>query len=148
MAPIGKESVDKIRRDHEHMLQLIERIQSLCDQRDKIDVCTGCHSSQQSVCHSNVEQLIRAFVEATLKHNLIESMFMEGIVPSAHRMAHNKAHMEIAQQLKEIRVVFSKDGDGIHAIEGVDRVQKTLLAHFIEYDQQLETLLTPALANS
>ncbi len=37
---------------------------------------------------------------------------------------------------------------GEQAIEGVDRVQKTLFAHFIEHDQQLEACLTAAVANS
>ena len=39
----------------------------------------------------SVAQQIRGFVEMTLKHNLIESMYMEGIVPPAHRIAHNQA---------------------------------------------------------
>jgi hemerythrin len=84
----------------------------------------------------------------TLKHNLIESMYMEGIVPSAHRIAHNQAHMDIAQQLKEIRVVFSGDGNGIQAIEGIDRVRQTLLTHFQEHDQQLENYLAAAVASN
>ena len=141
MAPIRENAVEKMRRDHEHMLQLIQRIQGQCDQRERIDDCNDCHSAQRTVCHGNVEQLIRAFVEATLKHNLIESMFMEDVVPPEHRIAHNRAHMDIARQLKEIRVVFTSDGNGILAIEGVERVQQTLIEHFREYDQQLEAYL-------
>lgn len=148
MPPIRDQAIEKMRRDHEHMLQLIQRIQAQCNQRDQIDNCNDCHSSKRTVCHGNIEQQIRAFVEMTLKHNLIESMYMEGIVPSAHRIAHNQAHMDIAQQLKEIRVVFSGDGNGIQAIEGIDRVQQTLLNHFREHDQQLEAYLAAAVASN
>ena len=142
MPPVGEQAVEKMRRDHEHMLQSIQRIQAQCDQRDRIDNCNDCHSSQRTVCHGNIEQQIRGFVEMTLKHNLIESMYMEGIVPPAHRIAHNQAHMDIAQQLKEIRVVFSGDGNGIQAIEGIDRVRQTLIEHFRDHDQKLEAYLS------
>ena len=63
---------------------------------------------------------------------------------AAHRIAHNQAHMEIAQQLKAIRVVFSEDGNCVRAIEGIDRIHQTLQAHFTDYDQQLEAYLLEA----
>lgn len=146
MPPIREQAIEKMRRDHELMLQLIERILAQCNQREQIDNCNDCHSSQRGVCHGNIEQQIRAFVEITLKHNLLESMYMEDVVPSEHRIAHNTAHLEIARQLREIRVVFSGDGNGILAIEGIERVRDSLLAHFTEHDQQLETYLTAAIA--
>lgn len=148
MSPIREQAVDKMRRDHEHMLQLIERIQSQCNQRERLDNCNDCQASQRGVCHGNIEQMIRTFVEMTLKHNLVESMFMEDIVPPAHRIAHNQAHMAIAQQLKEIRVVFAEDGNGIRAIEGIDRVRDTLFAHFREHDQQLEDYLAASVVGT
>ena len=40
--------------------------------------------------------------------------------------------------------MFSGDGNGIQAIEGIDRVQQTLLTHFQEHDLQLETYLAAA----
>lgn len=147
MPPIREQAIEKMRRDHGHMLQLIERIQAQCDQRDRLDNCKDCHSSQRGVCHGNIEQMIRSFVEMTLKHNLIESMYMDEIVPTAHRIAHNQAHMDIAQQLKEIRVVFSGDGNGIQAIEGIDRIRETLFAHFKEHDEKLEGYLAAAVAS-
>jgi len=147
MPPISEQAVEKMRRDHEQMLQLIERIEAQCNQRDRLDNCNDCHSSQRGVCHGNIEQMIRSFVEITLKHNLVESIYMDGMVPTAHRIAHNQAHMDIAQQLKEIRVVFSGDGNGIQAIEGIDRVRETLFAHFKEHDQQLEGYLAAAVAS-
>jgi hypothetical protein len=109
---------------------LIERIVSYCDQRDRLASCNDCQSTQHTVCHGNIELLIRAFVEMTLKHNLVESMYMDEIVPSEHRIAHNQAHMDIAQQLKEIRLVFTADGNGIQAIEGIDRVRQTLIGMY------------------
>lgn len=144
MPSIREQAAEKMRRDHELMLQLIERILALCDQREQIDSCNDCHSSQRGICHSNIEQLIRAFVEITLKHNLVESMYMDDFIPSEHRIAHNAAHMEIARQLREIRVVFSGDGNGIVAIEGIERVRDSLFAHFKEHDQQLEAYLAAA----
>jgi len=124
------------------MLELIQRIVAHCDQREQIVSCNVCNSGQKLVCHGNIEQLIRTFVEMTLKHNLVESMFMEEIAPTEHRIAHNQAHMDIARQLKEIRVVFFADGNGIKAIEGIDRVRQTLTEHFRDHDQQLEAYLT------
>ncbi len=141
---MGEEAVDRIRRDHEHMLHLIERIRSECTERGKIDNCSACGANHKGVCHGNIEQMIRAFVETTLKHNLIELMFMEDRVPSAHRLAHNQAHMDIAQQLKAIRVVLSEDGNCILAIEGIDRIHQTLLEHFKDHDLQLEAYLIEA----
>ncbi|MCG2576574.1 hypothetical protein LZ012_06140 [Dechloromonas sp. XY25] len=148
MPSIREQAIETMRRDHEHLLQLIDRIQSMCDQRDRLDNCNDCHASQRGICSGNIEQTIRAFVETTLKHNVIELMFMEGIVPAAHRIAHNQAHMAIAEQLKEIRVVFAKDGNGIHAIEGIERVRETLFAHFQEHDRQLEDYLGAAVAGA
>lgn len=146
--PAGREeSIERMRRDHEHMLGLIERIVAYCDQRDQLDNCNDCQSTQHTVCHGNIELLVRAFVEMTLKHNLIESMYMEEVVPSEHRIAHNQAHMDIAQQLKEIRLVFSADGNGIQAIEGIDRVRQTLIGHFKDHDQQLEAYLSATTAS-
>lgn len=144
MPTMGEEAVERIRRDHEHMLQLIDRIRAECTERGRIDDCGDCSQSRQGVCHGNIEQMIRAFVETTLKHNLIELMFMEDRVPSAHRLAHNQAHMDFAQQLKAIRVVFSEDRNCVLAIEGIDQVHQTLLAHFKDYDQQLEAYLIEA----
>lgn len=148
MPTMGEEAVARIRRDHEHMLHLIDRIRSECTERGKIDNCNDCGASHKVVCHGNIEQMIRSFVETTLKHNLIELMFMEDRVPSAHRLAHNQAHMDIAQQLKAIRVVFSEDGNCVLAIEGIDHIHQTLLEHFKDYDQQLEAYLVEAALTS
>lgn len=145
MSAMREQDVEKIRRDHDHMLGLIERIKAECTQRERVDNCNACQPNIRVVCRGNIEQLIKSFVEVTLKHNLIESMYMEDGVPPAHRVAHNRAHLVIAEQLKAIRVVFAEDGNGILAIEGVDRALATLMAHFKDYDQDLEGyLLAPA----
>lgn len=144
MPTVGEESVERIRRDHAHMLHLIDRIRAECTERGNIATCNECTASHQGVCHGNIEQMIRAFVETTLKHNLIELMFMEDRVPAAHRIAHNQAHMDIAQQLKAIRVVFAEDSDCLLAIEGIDHVHQTLLSHFREFDEKLEAYLVEA----
>lgn len=141
MAPVEESAVERIRRDHERMMDLIERIRAECNQRDKIRDCNDCAPNRRGVCNGNIELMIRTFVETTLKHNVIESMFMEETTPADHRLAHNKAHMEIALQLQAIRVVFAEGGNGILAIEGIDRVHQTLLDHFRDYDQKLESYL-------
>jgi hemerythrin len=96
------------------------------------------------VCQGNIEQLIRTFVEITLKHNMIESLYMEDGVPSAHRIAHNQAHLAMAEQMKSIRVVLSEDRNCVLAIEGIDQVLETLKRRFEEYDQLLESYLLMA----
>ena len=136
------QDVEKIRRDHQHMLELISRIQAECTQREKVNNCNACDTSLRQLCHGNIEALIKNFVDVTLKHNLIESIYMmEEGVPPEHRIAHNRAHMEISLQLKEIRVVFTRDGNCILAIEGVDQALASLLRHFKDFDEQLENYL-------
>jgi len=141
MPPIREDAVEKIRRDHEYMLELIRRIISACTESNAVENCNSCELNQRQVCRGNIEQQIKAFVDVTLKHNLIESLFMEEGVPQAHRVAHNKAHMDIAEQMKSIRVVLSEDGNCVLAIEGIDQIFRTLSTHFTEFDQQLECYL-------
>lgn len=126
------------------MNELMQRIKTACSQVGKVNNCNDCLPARRDVCQGNIEQLIRQFVEVALKHNLIESMYMENGVPQSHRVAHNKAHMGIAEQLKSIRVIYAEDGNGILAIEGIDRALRVLQAHISEYDQQLECYLLAA----
>lgn len=126
------------------MLEMVQRIKSLCTQSNEVDNCNRCQLDQRQACQGSIEQLIRTFVEFTLKHNLIESLYMEDGAPIAHRIAHNQAHLLLAEQMKAIRVVLSEDGNCILAIEGIDRIREALQAHFAEYDQQLEGYLLPA----
>jgi hemerythrin len=142
MQLICDEAVDRMHRDHDYMLDLIRRIKASCDRSDKIANCRDCGSNHREFCHSNIEQLVRAFVEATLKHNAIESLYMAKNVPKTHRIAHNNAHLAIAEQLRAIRVVFSEDGNCVQAIHGIDEVLQTLQSHFQEFDRHLESYLT------
>lgn len=145
MLQIPAGAVEKIRRDHDYLIEQVHRIKGLCTESDSRENCLSCPGGRRNVCQGNVEQLILNFVEMTLKHNLIESVYMEEGVPKAHRIAHMAAHVEIAEQLKSIRVIFSEDGNCVLAIEGIDRVMGTLLSHFEEFDLPLESyLLTPA----
>ena len=145
MTPIREEAAGRMRRDHDAMIDLIRRIKASCTEVGIVTNCNHCQPDRRQVCHSGVEQLIRAFVEVTLKHNVMESLYMEDCVPALHRQAHNQAHMTIAEQLKAIRVVLSGDGNCVLAIEGIDQVLSSLQAHFTEFDQQLESyLLEPA----
>lgn len=143
--PRQQQAVEKLRRDHAYMIELIQRIQASCTQVGSIDDCRQCAPTPRHACHSKIDYLIRAFVEVTSKHNLTESIYMAEGVPAAHRIAHNQAHMAIAEELKALRVVFSEDGNCVLAIEGIDQVLQSLQAHFKDFDQQLEDyLLAPA----
>jgi hemerythrin len=144
MLLIREEAVARMRRDHAGMIELIRRIQGACTQPAAVDNCNHCPSSQRELCGSEIEQLLRAFVEATLKHNVIESLYMEQGVPAAHRQAHNRAHQRIAERLKTIRVVLAGDGNCVLAVNGIDEVLAELLAHFSEFDEQLERYLLTA----
>ena len=145
MSAMREQDVERMRRDHDLILGLITRIKSECTLRESAENCHACQPNLRVVCRGNIEQLIKSFVEMTLKHNLIESMYMEDGVPQAHRAAHNRAHMEIAEQLKAIRVIYSADGNGIQAINGVEQALASLTTHFKDFDQDLESyLLAPA----
>ncbi len=126
------------------MIKLANRIKALCTQSDEVSNCNSCDRGKFQVCRGNIDQQIRSFVEFTLKHNLIESLYMTDVVPKAHRIAHTQAHLSIAQKMKSIRAVFSEDGNCILAIEGIDHVLESLLAHIEEFDQPLEQYLLTA----
>jgi hemerythrin len=144
MRAMHMESVEKIRRDHDHMLEMIERIKSECTQTTRTGSCNDCQPTVRHVCHASIDQLIRSFVEFTLRHNLVEAAYMADTVPAAHRIAHNRAHLDLACQLKAIRVIFSEDGNCVLAIEGIDQALQSLLAHFEEFDRPLEAYLLDA----
>lgn len=144
MPPLHQAAIEKIRRDHAYMNELMERIKSTCTEVGSIDNCDNCRPERRNLCRGSIEHLIRQFVEFALKHNLVESMYMENNVPQSHRIAHNRAHMGIAELLKSIRVVYADDGNGILAIEGVDKALRVLQAHIEEFDQQLECYLLGA----
>lgn len=141
MPMIQEEAVERMRRDHACMIELISRIKATCTQVHVLDNCNQCQSGRRQVCHAEVRQLVAAFVETTLKHNVLESLYMDGRVPKAHRQAHNQAHMAIAEQVKTIRIVLSEDGNCVLAIAGIDEVLAGLAAHFNEFDRQLEDYL-------
>lgn len=142
MPLISEEAVERMQRDHQKMIAAIERIRATCTLTDVVpDGCNVCPPGQQQLCRGNIEQQIRNFIETTLKHNLMESLYMEQGVPAAHRAAHNRAHLAIAEQLKAIRVVLSEDGNCVLAITGVERVLSTLQEHIASFDEQLEAYL-------
>lgn len=144
MAAEDHDFIPKMRRDHDSLLQMIDRILAMCDRTGDLEHCTGCDAGRRVVCGGNIEQSIRVFVETTLMHNLFESALMKDHVPHDHRVAHQKAHIDIAEQLKGIRTVFARDGNGIVAIHGIDRVRDSLVSHFEEYDLLLEQFIAAA----
>ena len=133
--------VIKLRSDHAFMVELMERIKALCSGGDTVENCYGCASNHRALCHENIDQLVKSFVDVTLRHNLVESACMQNSVPREHRIAHNRAHMEIAEQMKAIRLIFKQNGDGVTAIVGISEVFKTLSNHLTEFDSQLEQYL-------
>ena len=135
------ETVERMHRDHAHLVDMVARIKGLCGKTTPQKNCLACPQVERSVCQGNVEQLILSFVEMTLKHQLVESVHMQNKVPDSHRFAHIESHSLIAEQLKKIRAVFSDDGNCIVAIEGIDHALDSLLAHIKEFDQPFENYL-------
>lgn len=138
---LREEAIERMHRDHACMIDLIQRIKASCTQNGQVDSCHHCESNHRQMCHANIAQLVKTFVEVTLKHNVIESLYMQDGVPAQHRIAHNKAHLNIAEKLQAIRIIFSADGNCVLAIHGIDDVLSTLQNHFTEYDQQLESYM-------
>ena len=136
--------VAKLRQDHEYMMELMGEIRALCVRAEPIENCTICPVSQRALCGSNIEQSIRVFIEVTLRHNLIESACMDINVPRAHRIAHNLAHIEMAEQMETIRRAFVASGNGAVAVESIVALLDTLATHFAEYDLPLEKYLLAA----
>jgi hypothetical protein len=136
--------VAKLRQDHEYMIELMEEIRRLCIRGESSENCSACPVSQRVVCGSNIEQAIRAFIEITLRHNLIESACMDRHVPTAHRVAHNLAHIEIAEQLEAIRRAFKASGNGAIAVSDISALLDAQVAHFADYDTPLENYLLAA----
>ncbi|QID17976.1 hypothetical protein G3580_10185 [Nitrogeniibacter mangrovi] len=141
---ISENTLAKLHADHAYMDALIRQIAGLCVSRGAVDSCDQCRPNRRTLCRSNVEQLIHTFVQVTLKHNLLESQCMEDEVPAEHRIAHNRAHARIGEQLQQLRAIFADDGNSLVAIEGIDRVQAALDDHLIEFDEALEAYLKAA----
>lgn len=144
MSDDQEQIVIKLRNDHKFMVELMERIKALCAQGETVQGCHACLPGQRSLCHENLDQLIKTFVDVTLRHNLVESACMDNKVPREHRVEHNRAHLKIADQMKAIRLVFKGNGDGVVAIEGIATVFETLSQHLSEFDAPLERYLLTA----
>lgn len=136
--------VAKLRQDHEYMDELMAQIRRLCLHGEGAENCAGCTVSQRTLCTSDIVQSIRSFVDVTLRHNLIESACMADHVPRDHRVAHNRAHIAIAQQLEGIRRSFSESGNGVVAVAELAALFATLDAHLDEFDHPLEAYLLAA----
>lgn len=136
--------VAKLRQDHAYLIELMEEIRGLCDRGEPDRSCTACPVSRRTICGSNIEQSIRTFIEITLRHNLIEAACMDINVPRAHRIAHNLAHIEMADQMEAIRRAFEASGNGAVAVEEIGALLDTQANHFVEYDLPLEKYLLAA----
>lgn len=136
--------VAKLRQDHDYMVGLMAQIRRLCMHGDGAENCNCCTVGQRTMCNSEIVQSIRTFVDVALRHNLIESACMADHVPRDHRVAHNRAHIAIAQQLEGIRQTFSESGNGVVAVAELAALFDVLSAHIDEFDHQLEQYLLAA----
>ncbi len=143
MMSIREDAAARLRRDHEYMIELAQRIAASCSQKEK-GSCSDCNSDLRQVCNGNVDQLIRTLVETTQKHSIYESLLMQDGVPLAHRLAHKQAHTDLVGKMQAIRLVFDQQGDCIVAIDGIEAVLKTLLSHHEDFDRPLEGYLFAA----
>jgi hypothetical protein len=136
--------VAKLRQDHEYMEDLMAQLRHLCLHGDGAANCSGCTVGQRTLCTSDIVQSIRTFVDVTLRHNLIESACMADHVPRDHRVAHNRAHIAIAEQLEGIRQGFGESGNGVVAVAALVALFDSLAAHIEEFDHELEQYLLAA----
>lgn len=146
MNMVPEHALEKIRRDHDYLFELMARLDAVCKLREEEINCRRCGTDRRIVCQGNVQQLVQTFTETTLKHHAVEAFYMADTAPPGHRTAHVRAHMEIAERLKAIRVEFSEDGNCITAIDGIEQAVAAIRAHIDEFDAPLEHfLLNPAL---
>ncbi len=136
--------VTKLREDHAYLHELMAQISTLCERDEQVAGCKACSPQRQTNCISNIEHLIRTFIEATLHHNMLESACMQDLVPREHRLAHNQDHLLIAERLKAVRMDFRQTGNGIAAIDDIAGVMNMLAAHIDQFDQPLEGYLLAA----
>jgi hypothetical protein len=141
MHQIPEHAIDKIHRDHAYLAELTERIRAVCTKRDEQINCRTCGGDTRVVCQGNVHLLVQSFIEAVLKHHAVESLYMVEAVPADQRIAHVRSHMAIAEQLKNIRVVFSADGNCVTAIDGIDQAFAAIQDHIREFDTPMEHFL-------
>jgi hemerythrin len=141
MNMVPEHAVEKIRRDHDYLFELMARLEAVCAKRDEEINCRSCGGEVRAVCQGNVSELIQTFTELTLKHHAVEAFYMSDAAPQEHRTAHLKAHIRIAEQLKAIRVQFSDDGNSVTAIDGVEQTVAMIRAHIDEFDRPLEEFL-------
>ena len=134
----------KLHEDHAYLQALMAQISALCDRGDLTTGCNGCASQQRTSCTSDIENLIRTFIEATLHHNMLESACMQDKAPREHRHAHNQAHLMIAERLKAVRLDFRQTGNGVAAIRDISEIMTLLTEHINSYDEQLEAYLLAA----
>lgn len=136
--------IAKLHQDHVYMAELIKRIRLICDSGSPDEDCHQCDPGRRIPCHMNIEHLIRTLVEVTIRHNLIESACMEEGVPREHRIAHNRAHLDISETMRSIRLDFKENGDGIVAIEQISSVLDQLDAHLANFNRAMEQFLLEA----
>ena len=134
----------KLHEDHAYLQALMAQISALCDRGELAAGCNGCAPKQRTSCNSDIENLIRTFIEATLHHNMLESACMQEIAPREHRHAHNQAHLMIAERLKSVRLDFRQTGNGVAAIREIAEIMALLTEHINSYDEQLEAYLLAA----
>ena len=134
----------KLHEDHAYLQALMAQISALCDRGDLTAGCNGCASQQRTSRTSDIENLIRTFIEATLHHNMLESACMQDKAPREHRLAHNQAHLMIAERLKAVRLDFRQTSNGVAAIRDISEIMTLLTEHINSYDEQLEAYLLAA----
>lgn len=134
-------AIDKIHRDHAYLVELMQKVDSVCTNPAPEKACKDCGNTHRVVCNGNLEQLIRTYAEGTLKHHMVESAYMTDAVPKDHRIAHAQAHLAIAERLRAIHVRFCADGNCIKAIEAMDAAFQSVHEHIEKFDGPLEQYL-------
>lgn len=134
----------KLHEDHAYLQALMAQITALCERGDLTSGCNGCAPQQRTSCNTDIENLIRTFIEATLHHHMLESACMQELTPREHRHAHNRAHLVIGERLKAVRLDFRQTGNGVATIREITAITALLTQHINSYDEQLESYLLAA----
>lgn len=133
-----------LHRDHHGLLLKLDRMQALCTSQDSVKDCSLCQTSQQMLCESNLGAQMRGFIEATVKHNLIEASLMAKELPAEERKAHLQDHNDLALELQAIRAELGADGNSAAAIRALARARAHLIRHIDTFDAVLEDYLFAA----
>ena len=138
MSSNQEQLITKLRQDHAYLLELMARIRAMCKTGFPEEGCQKCDLSRREPCQMDIEHLLRALFDVSLRHHLVESAWMKNNVPSDHLIAHNADHLKISDAMSRIRQDFKEYGNGLIAIAQVSALLDHLASHLEKFDLPME----------